>query len=238
MLGSSRCHARGLARRLSCPATLQEVEFLLPVDVVCTYDLDSNDICCERPLNTSCCSAVHPCIPDDAFGADIGPHSRAAFADALRGARTVFWNGPMGRHERDAFAGGTRAIAHSVAAATAAGATTIVGGAGMSVYMPDAHCRTDRVACPCRIGKVYLLLRAAQADMQSVSMRSQSEQSASRTVDGSARYVQRGGAMHPVLPARHLLPARLPRRPRCFLSACHASRRCSPHRCADLKCRR
>lgn len=115
---------------------------------MCTYDLDSNDICCERPLNTSCCSAVRPCIPDDSFGADIGPRSREAFADALLGSQTVFWNGPMGRYERDAFAEGTRVIARSVAAATAAGATTIVGGASPSVCMPGMQCVILGVARP------------------------------------------------------------------------------------------
>lgn len=105
------------------------MEFLLPVDVTCTFDLDSNDVCCQKPLNTTCCGPATPCIPDDAFGADIGPRSCQAFADALEGSRTVFWNGPMGRYERAAFAEGTRAIANAVAAATEAGAATIVGGA-------------------------------------------------------------------------------------------------------------
>lgn len=98
------------------------------MDVVCTYDLDSNDVCCVRPLNTSCCSSARPCVPDDGFGADIGPQSRTAFTAALQGSRTVFWNGPMGRYERAAFAAGTKAVAHAVADATADGATTIVGG--------------------------------------------------------------------------------------------------------------
>ena len=50
-------------------------------------------------------------IPADALGLDIGPESGAAFAAALADARTVFWNGPMGVFEIDAFAGGTRAVA-------------------------------------------------------------------------------------------------------------------------------
>eukprot|EP00892_Ulva_mutabilis_P010085 jgi/Ulvmu1/7449/UM036_0111.1 len=117
-------HARSVMQQ----AEEHGAELLLPVDVVCTYDLDSNDVCCERPLNTSCCSSEKPCVPDDGFGADIGPQSRAAFAAALLGSRTVFWNGPMGRYERAAFAAGTEAVAHAVAAATSAGAVTIVGG--------------------------------------------------------------------------------------------------------------
>ena len=50
-------------------------------------------------------------IPADALGLDIGPESGAAFAAALADARTVFWNGPMGVFEIDAFAEGTRAVA-------------------------------------------------------------------------------------------------------------------------------
>lgn len=112
---------------------LQGVEFVLPIDVTCTYDLESNDVCCQRPLNTSCCSPSRPCVPDDGFGADIGPRSRTLFAAALQGSATVFWNGPMGRYERAAFAAGTEAVAHGVAAATRVGATTIVGGAACFV---------------------------------------------------------------------------------------------------------
>ena len=50
-------------------------------------------------------------IPADALGLDIGPESGAAFAAALADAQTVFWNGPMGVFEIDAFADGTRAVA-------------------------------------------------------------------------------------------------------------------------------
>jgi phosphoglycerate kinase len=62
------------------------------------------------------------------LGLDIGPESGAAFADAIRGAKTVFWNGPMGVFEFPAFAEGTRAVARALAEATEAGAFTVVGG--------------------------------------------------------------------------------------------------------------
>jgi phosphoglycerate kinase len=65
-------------------------------------------------------------IPDDWEGMDIGPESRKAFAAALEGAKTVFWNGPMGVFEFPAFAGGTNAVAEAVANLT--GAYTVVGG--------------------------------------------------------------------------------------------------------------
>jgi phosphoglycerate kinase len=64
-------------------------------------------------------------IPDDRIGLDIGPESSKAFAAALEDARTVFWNGPMGVFEIDAFAGGTRAVAQAL---TRVDGLSVVGG--------------------------------------------------------------------------------------------------------------
>jgi len=64
-------------------------------------------------------------IPADRLGLDIGPGSAAAFADALGGARTVFWNGPMGVFELAPFAAGTRAVAEAI---TKVDGFTVVGG--------------------------------------------------------------------------------------------------------------
>ena len=68
---------------------------------------------------------VVACIPDDATALDIGPATVARFVAEVSRARTVFWNGPMGFFERDAFARGTNALARAVAAA---GAHSVVGG--------------------------------------------------------------------------------------------------------------
>jgi phosphoglycerate kinase len=64
-------------------------------------------------------------IPDGLLGLDIGPSTVKEFADALEGAKTVFWNGPMGVFEVEPFSRGTRAVAKAVAAADA---FTVVGG--------------------------------------------------------------------------------------------------------------
>jgi phosphoglycerate kinase len=67
-------------------------------------------------------------IPADMMGLDIGPASARRFADLIAAARTVVWAGPMGVFEQDAFAHGSEAVARAMAAATTAGATTVVGG--------------------------------------------------------------------------------------------------------------
>jgi phosphoglycerate kinase len=64
-------------------------------------------------------------VPEGMMGLDIGPDSARAYADAVRAAGTVFWNGPMGAFELTPFAAGTREVAEAVAGSEA---TTIVGG--------------------------------------------------------------------------------------------------------------
>ena len=67
-------------------------------------------------------------IPDDQQGLDIGPQAVRAFRDVVAGAKTIVWNGPMGKFEDKPFDVGTVAVAHDVAAATDAGAISIIGG--------------------------------------------------------------------------------------------------------------
>lgn len=91
----------------TCSALLAEADgrIVLPVDVVAAtaFDADADhDVVAASE------------IPADRLGLDIGPKSVALFADAISGARTVFWNGPMGVFELAPFAAGTRGVAEAI----------------------------------------------------------------------------------------------------------------------------
>jgi phosphoglycerate kinase len=103
----------------TCHQLLESGKIVLPSDVVIADDFSAE-------ANTRTVGAE--AIPDGWKGLDIGPASVAAFAEVLAGAKTVFWNGPMGVFELAPFAAGTRGVAHSVVDATAAGAFSVVGG--------------------------------------------------------------------------------------------------------------
>lgn len=96
-------------------------EFVVPTDVVVAAkfaaDADHETVSADAIEGSS--------FGAQGIGLDIGPESAAAFAARIKGAKTVFWNGPMGVFEFDAFAGGTRAIAQAL---TEADAFTVVGG--------------------------------------------------------------------------------------------------------------
>jgi phosphoglycerate kinase len=95
------------------------VEIVLPTDVVVADAFGDEASARVVPAGE---------IPADALGLDIGPESGAAFAEAIRPARTVFWNGPMGVFEQPAFAEGTRAVAQALTELRGSGALTVVGG--------------------------------------------------------------------------------------------------------------
>ena len=95
------------------------VEIVLPTDVVVDTAFPSGD---REPQPRVVAADA---IPGDSLGLDIGPESAAAFADTVRGARTVFWNGPMGVFETPAFADGTRAVAQAL---TEVDGLSVVGG--------------------------------------------------------------------------------------------------------------
>jgi phosphoglycerate kinase len=103
----------------------------LPVDIVVAPELTE-----DAPRAVVAADA----IPADQKGLDIGPDSVSAFAAALHGARTVFWNGPMGVFEVAPFAAGTRGVAEAI---TKVDGLTVVGGgdsaaAVRALGIPDA----------------------------------------------------------------------------------------------------
>ncbi|MEC8319867.1 MAG: phosphoglycerate kinase [Planctomycetota bacterium] len=93
-----------------------------------TLLLPSDFVCGAEPKAGTPTSISGTEIPDDMMGLDIGPESAERFAETVRAARTVVWNGPMGLFEVAPFDQGTRTVAEALAAATEAGGTTIVGG--------------------------------------------------------------------------------------------------------------
>jgi phosphoglycerate kinase len=107
-----------LARSLEEKARSKGVKLLLPSDHVEAEP--GSDV----PSRVTSGEAVSP----GAAAYDIGPRSAAAFSEELAGARTILWNGPLGRFETKGFATGTRRIAAAIAAATDRGALSVVGG--------------------------------------------------------------------------------------------------------------
>ena len=93
-------------RALISKAKEAGVTLLLPTDIVVAPAFAA-----DSPATVV---AAHK-IPADQLGLDIGPVSGAAFADAISGCKTLFWNGPMGVFEFDAFASGTKAVAQALA---------------------------------------------------------------------------------------------------------------------------
>jgi len=92
------------------------VEIVLPTDIVVAPEFKA-----DAPATVVAADA----IPADELGLDIGPDSGKAFAAEIAGAKTVFWNGPMGVFEMAAFAGGTKAVAQAL---TEVDGLSVVGG--------------------------------------------------------------------------------------------------------------
>jgi phosphoglycerate kinase len=99
-------------------------EFVLPTDIVV-----AEKFAADAGSSVVAADAMEsgPYGPDG-LGLDIGPVSGADFAATIARAKTVFWNGPMGVFEFDAFAGGTRTVAQALVEAQSSGALTVVGG--------------------------------------------------------------------------------------------------------------
>ena len=84
-------------------------------------------------------------IPEGWEGLDAGPATQKAFAEAIKGAKTILWNGPAGVFEFDNFTAGSRAIAEAIAEATKNGAFSLIGG-GDSVACINKFGMADQVS--------------------------------------------------------------------------------------------
>jgi phosphoglycerate kinase len=118
-VGASRVEKDKLevAARLLDKAKRVSVPLLLPVDHVVA-----------AAPKAGAASSVVERIPEGLLGLDIGPKTIAQYRERIRGAKTIFWNGPMGLFEVPDFAAGTRAVAEALVKATRDGALTVVGG--------------------------------------------------------------------------------------------------------------
>ena len=117
-VGTSRLEAdKGdVAASIAARARVSRCAFELPADIVVAPAPEAG-----APAEVVLAGQM----PADRMGLDIGPATIAAFRQQIAGAGTIFWNGPMGLFEIDAFAAGTRAVGEAIAAS---GAVTVVGG--------------------------------------------------------------------------------------------------------------
>ena len=118
-IGNSLCEddQLGYANDMLALAKERGVKFLLPVDNIAADKFDAE-------ANTQVVTEV----PDGWMGLDIGPESVKLFSEALKGAKTVVWNGPMGCFEMPAFSKGTFGVCEAVAQVKANGGISIIGG--------------------------------------------------------------------------------------------------------------
>jgi phosphoglycerate kinase len=133
-MGSSLVDAESLELAKKLLGGGERAQVILPTDLVVTDSIDTP-------------TRVRQVLAGDGIEAgsmavDIGPGTAQAYSEALAGAKTIFWNGPMGVFEKDAFAEGTRAVARAVANATA---ISVVGG-GESVEAVKESGFADRIS--------------------------------------------------------------------------------------------
>ncbi len=119
------------------------VELVMAPDAVCCDNLDFGSMTIKEGSKIE----VYPsnAIPADMEGLDAGPKAQAKFAAAIKGAKTILWNGPAGVFECDDFTAGSKAIGDAIAEATAEGAFSLIGG-GDSVACCTKFGLTDKVS--------------------------------------------------------------------------------------------
>jgi len=131
------------ARAVLEGARQRGIPLRLPVDVVTAGGIDATSGLRTVGIRE---------IPDDLMGLDIGPTSVTQFAAALKGARTIVWNGPMGVFEKAPFAGGTLGVARAVAES---GAFSVIGGGDTIAAVQQAGVM-DRIGYVSTAGGAFL----------------------------------------------------------------------------------
>jgi phosphoglycerate kinase len=112
------------------------VELVMAPDALCGDDF-------KNDCNTQVCPSDN--IPEGWEGLDAGPEAQKIFAEAIKGCKTILWNGPAGVFEMETFTGGSRAIGNAIAEATAEGAFSLIGG-GDSVACVNKFGLADKVS--------------------------------------------------------------------------------------------
>jgi phosphoglycerate kinase len=137
-IGSSLCEDDRLQTALDIleKAKAKNVSIHLPEDSVIADKFAADANTDVRPSDA---------IPDGWMGLDIGPKAVGIFSEVIGNSKTILWNGPMGVFEMEKFQNGTRAVALAVAAATAKGAFSLVGG-GDSVSAVNQFHLADKVS--------------------------------------------------------------------------------------------
>ena len=119
------------------------VELVLGSDCTATNGLDFGTMTVKEGSEIITCPAND--VPDGFEGVDAGPASQEDFRNAIKGAKTILWNGPAGVFECDDFTAGSRAIGEAIAEATAEGAFSLIGG-GDSVACVNKFGLADKVS--------------------------------------------------------------------------------------------
>ena len=119
------------------------VELIMAPDAVVTNGLDFATMSLKPGAEIKVAPAT--AIPAGFEGVDAGPEAQKKFAEAIKGCKTILWNGPAGVFECDEFCAGSKAIGDAIAAATAEGAFSLIGG-GDSVACCTKFGLTDKVS--------------------------------------------------------------------------------------------
>ncbi len=137
-IGNSLCEDDRIPTALNIleKAKQKNASIHLPEESVIADKFDAN-------ANTKTCPS--DAIPDGWMGLDIGPKAVGVFAEIIKNAKTILWNGPMGVFEMEKFQNGTKSVAHAVADATSLGAYSLVGG-GDSVAAVNQFKLADKVS--------------------------------------------------------------------------------------------